>query len=71
MMIQRLTAPLVLGMLIAACSNDPAAPTADEAEAPAAATNTAPASVDDDTLEPEAPKVEEGEEHNEDAPHSH
>ena len=64
---KKLIAVTVLGLLAAACSNEPApAP-----EAETEVTATAPTDADDDTLEPEAPKVEEGEDHNEDAPHSH
>lgn len=66
-MMKKLTAAMALGLLAAACSNEPAAAPETEIEAIAAA----PADADDDTLEPEAPKVEEGEEHNEDVPHSH
>ena len=70
MMTFRLTIALALGLILAGCSDG--SPGAGDNEAPAAAaTNAAPADADDDTLEPEAPKVEEGEEHNEDAPHSH
>ena len=59
-----------LGLLLAACSNQAAQ--APETDTTVDGVNaTAPASADDDTLEPEAPKVEEGEEHNEEAPHSH
>jgi ABC-type glycerol-3-phosphate transport system substrate-binding protein len=70
MMNLKMTIALVAGLFAAACSQEPAAaPESDtDATAPAA---TAPADTDDDTLEPEAPTVEEGEEHNEDAPHSH
>lgn len=61
-------AALALGLGVAACSNNEA-PTSD-AETPTASAE-APLDADDDTLEPEAPVVEEGEEHNEEAPHSH
>lgn len=64
---KKLTAAMAIGLLAAACSNEPAAVPETETEV----TTTAPTDADDDTLEPEAPKVEEGEEHNEDAPHSH
>lgn len=64
---KRLTFALGAGLLASACSNEPAAAPDTETEA----TATVPADADDDTLEPEAPVVEEGEEHNEDAPHSH
>lgn len=72
MMTLRLTTAIAAALLIAACSNEPAGTPEAETEAPGetAATN-APVDADDDTLEPEAPKVEEGEEHNEEAPHSH
>lgn len=72
MMTLKLTPAIAAALLITACSNEPAAtPEAEtEATADAAATND-PVDADDDSLEPEAPKVEEGEEHNEDAPHSH
>ena len=62
------TLALALGLAVGACSDNGAA--SSEAEAPAT-TAEAPVGADDDTLEPEAPVVEEGEEHNEDAPHSH
>lgn len=62
---KKLTVAMAFGLLAAACSNEPA--DAPETEV----TATAPADADDDTLEPEAPVIEEGEEHNEDAPHSH
>jgi ABC-type glycerol-3-phosphate transport system substrate-binding protein len=65
MMNTKMTVAIAAGLLAAACSNE-GAPT----EAADVETTTA-ADADDDTLEPEAPKVEEGEEHNEDAPHSH
>ena len=68
-MIPRITSALTLALVLAACSNEPA--TAEESENATAATSAAPASADDDTLEPGAPKVEAGEEHNEDAPHAH
>lgn len=70
MMNLKMTIAFVAGLFAAACSQEPAAaPESDtEATAPAA---TAPVDADDDTLEPQALKVEEGEEHNEDAPHSH
>jgi PBP1b-binding outer membrane lipoprotein LpoB len=72
MMTLKLTPAIAAALLVTGCSNEPAATPEAETEAPVetAATN-APADADDDTLEPEAPKVEEGEEHNEDAPHSH
>jgi len=60
---------LALGLTVAACSENAAAPDA-ETDAPAAESGES-LDADDDTLEPEAPKVEEGEEHNEAAPHSH
>ena len=60
---------LALGLAVAACSDNPAAPEA-ESDAPAAESSEA-VGVDDDSLEPGAPAVEEGEEHNEAAPHSH
>ena len=60
---------IALGLTVAACSENAAAPEA-ETDAPAAASQE-PLDADDDSLEPEAPKVEEGEEHNEAAPHSH
>lgn len=64
---KKLTIVALVAIGLAACSNEAAAPTneADVVEA-----NTA-ASTDDDTLEPAAPQVEKGEEHNEEAPHSH
>lgn len=62
----KMTVAIAAGLMAAACSND-GAPT----EAEAVEVETTAADADDDTLEPEAPKVEEGEEHNEDAPHSH
>ena len=65
----RITSALTLALVLAACSNEPA--TTGESENATAATSAAPVSADDDTLEPAAPKVEEGEEHNEDAPHAH
>lgn len=69
MMNRRLpTLTFALGLSLAACSDNEAATT--EGETPAT-TAGAPVDADDDTLEPEAPKVEEGAEHNEDAPHSH
>lgn len=64
---KKLIAVTTLGLFAAACSNEPA--TAPEAETEVTA--TAPTDADDDALEPEAPKVEEAEEHNEEAPHSH
>jgi hypothetical protein len=69
----KLTTAIALGLIVAACSNEPAATPEAETEAPAAAAAeaNAPVDADDDTLEPAAPKVEEGEEHNEEAPHSH
>ena len=72
MMTLKLTTAIAAALLIAGCSNEPAATPEAETEAPAetAATN-ASVDADDDTLEPEAPKVEEGEEHNEEAPHTH
>lgn len=60
---KKLIAVTALGLVAAACSNEPPAETE--------VTATAPSDADDDTLEPEAPKVEEAEEHNEEAPHSH
>ena len=71
MMTLRLTPAIAAALLVAGCSNEPAATPEAETEAPETAAANAPADADDDTLEPEAPKVEEGEEHNEDAPHSH
>lgn len=72
MMPLKLTNAIAAALLIAGCSNEPTATPEAETETPAdtAATN-APVDADDDTLEPEAPKVEEGEEHNEEAPHTH
>lgn len=64
---KKMTATMSLGLLAAACSNESGKPT----ETEVAAEQIAPAGADDDTLEPEATKVEEGEKHNEDAPHSH
>ena len=58
-----------LGLTVVACSDNAAAPETDT-EAPAAESSES-LDADDDSLEPEAPKVEEGEEHNEAAPHSH
>ena len=70
-MTRRLPLVLVfaLGLTAAACSDNAAGPGA-ETDAPAAESGES-LDADDDTLEPEAPKVEEGEEHNEAAPHSH
>ena len=70
MMTLRLTTTLALGLIVAGCSNETAQAPNNEVTAAAPAGNAA-VGADDDTLEPEAPKVEEGEEHNEDAPHSH
>lgn len=55
--------------LLAACSGEPATTTQANTEAPV--TSEAPLSADDDTLEPEAPVVKEGEEHDESKPHTH
>ena len=60
---------IALGLTVAGCSENAAAPDA-ETDAPAVESSES-AGADDDTLEPEASKVEEGEEHNEAAPHSH
>lgn len=62
------TLALALNLAVGACSDNGAA--SSEAETPDR-TAEAPVGADDDTLEPEAPTIEEGEEHNEDAPHSH
>ena len=70
MMTLRLTTALALGLILAGCSNETAQAPDNEVAATAPADNAA-IGADDDTLEPEAPKVEEGEEHNEDAPHTH
>lgn len=59
---------LAIGLTVAACTDDGAS--GSEADAPATSAE-APLDADDDTLEPEAPVIEEGEEHNEDAPHAH
>lgn len=68
----KLTTALALGLIVAGCSNEPASgPEAQTEAAAGGARANAPADADDDTLEPEAPKVEEGQEHNEDAPHTH
>lgn len=66
-MMKKPTLALGFGLLAAACSNEPAATPDAETET----TATVPADADDDSLEPDAPKIEEGEAHNEDAPHSH
>jgi hypothetical protein len=65
--LKKLTVAALAAIGLAACSNEAAAPTN---EAGVVEANAA-ASADDDTLEPAAPQVEEGEEHNEEAPHSH
>jgi hypothetical protein len=70
MMTLKLTTALALGLIVASCSNDPAEAPNNEVTATTPASEPA-ASADDDTLEPEASKVEEGEEHNEEAPHTH
>jgi hypothetical protein len=57
---------LALGLTVAACSDNSSAP---EAESDAESSRALDA--DDDTLEPELPKIEEGAEHNEAAPHTH
>lgn len=68
----KLATTILVGLLLAGCSNQPAATSEESGAGPAATAETdAAIDVDDDTLEPAAPKVEEGEEHNEDAPHSH
>lgn len=64
---KKLIVALGVGLLAAACSNEPAATPDTET----GLTETTPTDADDDTLEPEAPVIEEGEEHDEDAPHSH
>lgn len=59
-------------LLLAACSENKGAPTETEVAADAVARGSnAAADADDDTLEPAAPKVEEGEEHDESKPHDH
>lgn len=68
MKIYTVSAIAAAALLATACSEKPATPEANPA-APAA--GVAPLTADDDTLEPAAPKVEEGEEHNESAPHTH
>ena len=55
--------------LLAACSDEPAMTTEANTEAPA--TSEAALTADDDTLEPAAPVIEEGEEHDESQPHTH
>ncbi len=71
---KNLTLVALLALGAVACSKDTPRPAEAEAETSASvetpAANAA-ASADDDTLEPEAPKVEEGEDHDESAPHSH
>lgn len=64
---KKLSIAALVALGLTACSNEAAAP-ANQAEAVEANTVM---SADDDTLEPAAPKVEEGQEHNEEAPHSH
>ena len=61
-------AAIALGLLAAACSNEPATTQQADSEAPAA---NAAANPDDDSLEPAAPAVNEGEEHDESKPHTH
>lgn len=70
MMPLRLTSAIALGLIVAGCSNEPASAPEAESESLEAATGQA-VDADDDTLEPEAPKIEEGVEHNEEAPHTH
>lgn len=59
----------VAALLATACSNEPATTQDANSEAPAA--SEAPVNADDDTLEPAAPVVKEGEEHDESEPHTH
>lgn len=63
-----LTTAILLALAVTACSNESGQPAETEVVTDG---NTSAATADDDTLEPAAPKVEEGEEHNEEAPHSH
>lgn len=68
----KLPTAILACLFLAGCSNEPSAKTEGGDEAPAAtATADEAIDADDDTLEPAAPKVEEGEEHNEEAPHAH
>lgn len=68
----KLPTAMLIGLVLTGCSNEPAATSNGSDGAPAATAGTnAAADADDDTLEPAAPKVEEGEEHNEEAPHAH
>jgi PBP1b-binding outer membrane lipoprotein LpoB len=69
MKIYTISAIAAVMLLATACSEEPATPT--DAETAAPATGEAALTADDDTLEPAAPKVEEGEEHDESTPHTH
>lgn len=61
---------IAAAFLAAGCSNDPAPAQEANTAAPVAADQAAP-NADDDTLEPAAPVVNEGEEHDESQPHTH
>lgn len=56
-------------LLVAACTGQPTTNQGGNTAAPAA--NQAAPSADDDTLEPAAPVVNEGEDHDESQPHTH
>ena len=61
---------IAAAFLAAGCTNEPA-PTQEANTAAPAAADQAAANADDDTLEPAAPVVNEGEEHDESKPHTH
>lgn len=68
----KLTLALAAGLIVGACSNEPAAAPEADSDTPAAtATGNAPADADDDSLEPFAEAPAENEPHDESQPHAH